>query len=70
VGSTGVAQHDLGHQLGGTVKPCRHGGIFPPHRHTRGIAVDRRGRGKDEKAHAARDPQSRSAPREFTVLLR
>jgi hypothetical protein len=55
VGSTGVAQHDLGHQLGGTVRPCRHGGIFPPHRHTRGIAVDRRGRGKDEMAHAARD---------------
>ena len=48
VGAAGVVQHDLRHQLRGAVRRDRRGRRILAHRHVLGIAVDRRGRGKDE----------------------
>ena len=50
-----IAQHDLGHELGGTVGRRRHRAIVLPHRRALGIAVDRGGRGEDEMAHPVLD---------------
>ncbi len=55
VGGTRVSQHDLRHQLRGTVGRHRHGGIVFLHRHTRRIAVHGSSRGEDEMGHPALD---------------
>jgi hypothetical protein len=48
-----VMQHDFGHQLRGAVGRQRPGRRLFRHRHLIRIAVDRRGRGKDEAVDAA-----------------
>jgi hypothetical protein len=50
MGTAGVAQHDLGHQLRGSIGRHRHRGIVFAYRHALGIAVDRGGRREDEMA--------------------
>ena len=55
MGAGGAAQHDLGHQLRGSIGRHRHRGIVFTYRHALGIAVDRGGRREDEMAHAPLD---------------
>ena len=65
----GVAQHDLGHQLGRAVGRHRHERIVLCHRHARGVAVDRGGGGEDEMLHAALDGAFDQRARIHRVVL-